>query len=77
MVGLVVALGTAVPSPIASPPSRKKMKIIFSFLERAPSMLNGHPDFGHEKGIINPGHYGNYHSFANDFMRDSTSPPIR
>ena len=50
MVGLVVALGTAVPSP--PNPSRKKTKIFFfraSLLNITP---NGRPDFGHEKGII-------------------------
>jgi hypothetical protein len=34
------------------PQSRRQKKRDFFFVEQAPSTLNGHPDFGHKKGII-------------------------
>jgi hypothetical protein len=41
--------GTTVLSPA---PITQAEKQDFFFVEQAPSTLNGHPDFGHEKGII-------------------------
>jgi hypothetical protein len=58
MVWLVVACCCArdcspAPPPNRVPPQQKKNEdFFFLFLKPAPSTLNGHPDFGHEKGII-------------------------
>ncbi len=53
MVGLVIVLRTAVPSPHNHvPPQQKETKIFFFRASLLNAKPNGCPDFGHEKGII-------------------------